>query len=303
MKTNRAASLDDWVLVGRVAEAGSLALAAQRLGMSHTTAFRRLTALEEQLGLKLFERRAGQYTTTAAGEALAQAGRTMQAEADAALLRVQGQDARPQGRVRVASTEGVIGGLLMPLLPALREALPDLRLLISAQNDFLNLAQREADLALRAAPSPPQNLIGQRVGQMRHAVYAQREMSQRFQRSPLERQPWIAMDDSANGSRALTWLSRVLPLEEVTLRFSGMMMVRSACARGLGLAVLPCFLGDTEPNLVRLGEPIESCDSELWLLSHPELRETVRVKALREWLLKALSTQAELLAGLRPRQP
>ena len=160
MKENGIASLDDWLLVARVAEQASLVSAAQRLGISHATAFRRLGALEERLGVRLFERRAGWYAVTAAGEALAAAGREMQAQADAALLRVQGQDLRPQGLVRVASTEGVIGGLLLPLLPALRRALPELNLLCSARNEFHNLSQREADLALRAATSPPEHLIG-----------------------------------------------------------------------------------------------------------------------------------------------
>jgi DNA-binding transcriptional LysR family regulator len=303
MKKNAIASLDDWLLVARVAEQASLVSAAQRLGISHATAFRRLGALEQRLGVRLFERRAGRYAVTAAGAAPAAAGREMQAQADAALLRVQGQDLRPQGLVRVASTEGVIGGLLLPLLPALRRALPELNLLCSARNEFHNLSQREADLALRAATSPPEHLIGHRIGPLRHAVYAQREKSRRFRRSAFDQQPWIALDDSAAGSQALIWLAQQLPLEQVTLRFSGLLMVRSACAQGLGLAVLPCFLGDAEPGLVRMGEPLPMCDSELWMLSHPELRETVRVKALRQWLLKALSAQADLLAGKQPLQP
>ena len=302
MKDNPTPSLDDWLLVARVAEQASLVLAAQRLGISHATAFRRLGALEQRLGVRLFERRAGRYAATAAGEALAEAGQGMQAQADAALLRVQGQDLRPQGLVRVASTEGVISGLLLPLLPALRKALPELNVHCSARNEFHNLSQREADLALRPATSPPMHLIGHRIGPLRHAVYAQREKARRFGRAPLEQQPWIALDDSAAGSHALMWLAQLLPLEQVTLRFSGLLMVRSACAQGLGLAVLPCFLGDAEPGLVRMGEPVPMCDSELWLLSHPELRETVRVKALRQWLLKAMSAQTDLLAGKRPLQ-
>jgi DNA-binding transcriptional LysR family regulator len=303
MKDRTPAHLDDWLLVARVAEHASLVAAAQRLGISHATAFRRLGALEQRLGVRLFERRAGRYAATPAGEALADAGRRMQAEADAALLRVQGQDLRPQGLVRLASTEGVISGLLLPLLPALRQALPELKVLCSARNEFHNLSQREADLALRPATSPPEHLIGHRVGPLRHAVYAQRQKARRFRRVSLDQQPWIALDDSAAGSQALMWLAQQLPLEQVTLRFSGLLMVRSACAQGLGLAVLPCFLGDAEPDLVRMGEPLPMCDSELWLLSHPELRETVRVKALRQWLLKALSAQADLLAGKKPRSP
>lgn len=303
MKDKPSASLDDWLLVARVAEQASLVSAARRLGISHATAFRRLGALEQRLGVRLFERRAGRYAATAAGEALAEAGREMQARADTAMLRVQGQDLRPQGLVRVASTEGVIGGLLLPLLPALRKALPELNVLCSARNEFHNLSQREADLALRPAASPPEHLIGHRIGTLRHAVYAQREKARRFRRAALNQQPWIALDDSAAGSQALIWLAQLLPLEQVALRFSGLLMVRSACAQGLGLAVLPCFLGDTEPGLVRIGEPVPMCDSELWLLSHPALRETVRVKALRQWLTGALLAQADLLAGMKPLQP
>jgi DNA-binding transcriptional LysR family regulator len=300
MKDKTAASLDDWLLVARVAEQASLVSAAQRLGVSHATAFRRLGALEQRLGVRLFERRAGRYATTPAGEALAEVGREMQARADAALLKVQGQDLRPQGLVRVASTEGVIGGLLLPLLPDLRKALPDLELSLSARNEFHNLSQREADLALRPATAPPGHLIGHCIGPLRHAVYGQREKARRFRRAPLDQQPWLALDDSAAGSQALTWLAQLMPLERISLRFSGLLMVRSACALGLGLAVLPCFLGDAEPGLTRMGDPLPTCDSELWLLSHPELRETVRVRALRQWLLKSLATKADLLAGQRP---
>lgn len=303
MQDSPSHGLDDWLLVACVAEQASLVSAAQRLGISHATAFRRLGALEQRLGVRLFERRAGRYTATAAGEALAEAGRGMQAQADAALLRVQGQDLRPQGLVRVASTEGVIGGLLVPLLSDLRKALPALNVHCSARNEFHNLSQREADLALRPAATPPAHLIGHCIGPLRHAVYARRDKARRFQRMGLDRQPWIALDDTASGSRALLWLAQLLPLEQVTLRFSGLLMVRSACAEGLGLAVLPCFLGDTEPRLVRIGEPVPQCDSELWLLSHPELRETVRVKALRHWLMKTLSAKADLLAGMRPIPP
>lgn len=300
MKAEQPICLDDWLLVARVAEQASLVGAAKALGISHATAFRRLGALEQSLGVRLFERQAGRYRASAAGEALAEAGRAMQAQADAALLRVQGQDLRPRGLVRLASTEGVIGGLLLPLLPQLRRALPEIQLQASARNDFHNLSQREADLALRPAPLPPPHLIGQRIAPLRHAVYAQRAKARSFQRAPLAQQPWLALDDSAAGSKALQWLARQLPLEQVGLRFSGLLTVRAACLQGLGLAVLPCFLGDAEPGLIRLGEPVAECDSELWLLSHPELRETARVKAVRQHLLQSLAGQQALLAGERP---
>lgn len=294
--------LDDWLLVAALAEQGSLIQAAQALGFSHATAFRRLAALEQRLGARLFERRAGRYSATLAGETLARAGRTLREQADAALLHVQGGDRQPGGLVRLASTEGVIHHLLLPLLPALREALPEIRLQLSARNEFHNLSQREADLALRPAANPPPHLIGQRIAPLRHAIYVQRRAAARFAHAPLDQQPWLALDDSAAGSHALLWLAQRLPLDRVQLRFSGLSAVRRACALGLGLAVLPCFIGDAEAELCRLlPEPVAACDSELWLLSHPELRETVRVATVRRWLQAQLADQVALLAGERAR--
>jgi DNA-binding transcriptional LysR family regulator len=296
-------ALDDLLLVATIAELGSLVLAAQALQISHPTAFRRLAALERQLGVSLFVRQAGRYQASAAGEELAQAGRRIGAEADAALLRVQGRDLRPSGLVRIASTEGVIGHLLMPLLPALQAALPEIRLQLSARNDFHNLSRREADLALRPAGDPPAHLLGQRIAPLRHAIYAQRRKLRRFQNAPLASQPWLALDDSAAGSLALRWLAGLLPLDQLQLRCSGLAAVRLACLQGLGLAVLPCFIGDAEPALARLQPaPLAACDSELWLLSHAELRETARVKAVRHWLQQALAAQAPLLAGELPQR-
>ena len=295
-------ALDDLLLVAAVADSASLVAAAQRLGISHPTAFRRLAQLEQRLGARLFERTAGRYSASPAGEELARAGRTMAAEADAALLRVQGRDLQPRGLVRIASTEGVINQLLMPLLPALQAALPELRLQLSARNDFHNLSRREADLALRPAGDPPPHLLGQRIAPLRHAIYVQRRKRRRFLAAPLADQPWLALDDSAAGSLALRWLATQLPLEQVALRCSGLAAVRQACLLGLGLAVLPCFIGDAEPELARLeGGTLAACDSELWLLSHPELRETARVKACRQWLHAQLLLQAPLLAGERCR--
>lgn len=301
MKVENRPALDDLLLVAAIADSASLVQAARLLGISHPTAFRRLGALEQRLGARLFTRSAGRYSPSPAGEELAGAGRRLRDEADAALLRVQGRDLQPSGLVRIAGTEGVISGLLMPLLPALRGALPQIRLQLSARNEFHNLSRREADIALRPSAEPPPHLLGRRIGTLRHAIYAQRRSAARFRKAPLAAQPWLALDDSAAGSLALRWLATLLPPEQAVLRCSGLMAVRDACLQGLGLAVLPCFIGDAEAGLQRLQpEPLDACDSELWLLSHAELRETARVKAVRDWLTAALSDLAPRLAGLRP---
>lgn len=294
-------ALDDLLLVAAIAEQASLVRAAAALALSHPTAFRRLQALEARLGVRLFERSAGRYRATPAGEELARAGQALRAEADAALLKVQGRDLRPSGVVRLACTEGVLHHLLLPLLPALRQDLPEIHLHVSTRNEFHNLSAREADLALRAAGNPPAHLLGQRIGPLRHAVYAEQRMAKRFSGAPWPQQPWLALDDTAASSGALIWLARQLPLSEVALRFGNTEAVCQACLLGLGLAVLPCFIGDAQAQLVRMSEPLPDCDAELWLLCHPELRDTARVRAVRQWLFERLGEQAQRLAGTEVR--
>ncbi|WP_326534998.1 LysR family transcriptional regulator [Pseudorhodoferax sp.] len=290
--------LNDLRFVAAVAHAGTLAGAARALGVSQATAYRRLHAIEAGLGVRLFERSTGRYVPTAAGEEVARAGAELVDAAQAVVRRLAGQDLRPHGTVRIATTDMLAAALLLPLLGALRQAYPEILLRITTGNDFLNLSRRDADLALRASPRPPEHLVGMRVGDMASAVYGTSPLAADVDRAGgMDGFPWIALDESASGSLAVRWLAARVPLDAVALRFNTMAAVRQACVAGLGLAVLPCFVGDAEPALRRIGAPLAECASALWLLTHPDLRETVRVKAVLQWLHAALAPARDRLAG------
>lgn len=292
-------NLNDLRLVAVVAAVGTLAGTARQLGLNHATVFRRINELEKTLGVRLFDRVKGRYAATGAGEELARAGERVEQAAQESLRKVAGQDLRPSGTVRIASTDTVVCHLLLPVVAQLRELYPDIHLQLVTANNFHNLSRRDADIAVRAAPHPPEHLVGQRIASMASAIYVAKNAAWMSAEVDFHAAPWVALDDSASGSLALRWLASQKPLDQVELRCSSLMAVLQACIAGLGLAVLPCFVGDVEPRLRRVGAPLAACASELWLLSHPDMRDTVRIKRVYEQLALALRQHAALLEGTR----
>ncbi|MFZ6680071.1 LysR family transcriptional regulator [Undibacterium sp. Tian12W] len=281
-------NLNDLRLVAWIAETGSLAGAARRLGLNHATVFRRLNQLEAETGVRLFERIAGRYHATAAGEELMRAGAELDAIATSAMLRVAGADLRPSGLVRISTTDSLALTLLPPVLALCRQLYPQIRLTLEVDNKSANLSKRDADIAVRPTITPPDYLIGKHIAPLEFCIYAASSYLALHADLPLDQHEWIALDDAHSGHRSLRWLSNILSLDEIGYRSSSFGLVQQACMHGMGLAILPCILGDSSDALQRVGEPIPECAAALWLLIHPDLRETNRVKAVFQLLHEEL---------------
>jgi len=281
--------LNDLRLVALIAQTGSLSGAAKRLGVNHATVFRRITQLEERVAVRLFERTGGRYHATPAGDELARAGARMDDTATQALLRVAGQDLRPSGAVRISTTDSLALTLLCPIMTQCRAQYPQITLTVSVDNHAANLSRRDADIAVRPTGLPPEHLIGKRIAPLHFGVYgAKRYLNSSAKLTALSAHEWIALDASQSVHRTLSWLEGFKPLVEVGLRANSFGSIRQACIEGLGLAMLPSFMGDATPALQAVGDPVPECATELWLLTHPDLRETTRVKVVYQLL------QAEL---------
>jgi DNA-binding transcriptional LysR family regulator len=289
-------NLNDLRLVAWIGETGSLSGAAKRMGVNHATVFRRLHQLESRLGLRIFERSAGRYHATPAGEELMRAGAELDHIATQALLRVAGTDLRPSGLVRISTTDSFALTLLPPILARCRKQYPQIRLTVEVDNQSVDLSKRDADIAIRPTTAPPDYLIGKQIGPLRFCVYGAHEYLEANDSQLLSDHEWIALDDMYSGHRSLRWLDTITPVDNLGYRTSSFGLVQQACVSGLGLAVLPCFLGDSSSALQRVGEPISECASALWLLIHPDLRETTRIKAVFQLLKRELGKEMELLA-------
>lgn len=277
-------NLNDLRLVAWIGETGSLSGAARRMGVNHATVFRRLNLLESAIGVRLFERIGGRYHATAAGEELMRAGAQLDTIATKALLHVAGQDLRPSGVVRISTTDSFAMSVLPPIMALCRRQYPQIRLTLEVDNRSANLSKRDADIAIRPTTAPPDYLIGKHIGPVRFCVYGAPHYLEALAGRALEEHQWIALDDTFNGHRSVRWLDQLTPIDAVGYRTSSFGLVQQACIHGLGLAVLPCILGDGTDALRRVGEPIAACETPLWLLIHPDLRETVRIKAVFQLL-------------------
>lgn len=293
----QSAPWDDLKTVLAIAEAGSLSGAARGLGVSHATVFRRLRAIEDRFGVKLFDRDAGGYTPTPAGEDIAQAAKRMESEVVGVERRVAGRDLLPSGSLRITTTDTLLSSLLTPILAAFRSDYPEIRLEVSVSNAPLSLARREADVAVRATQSPPENLAGRRVGSIAQAVYGAAPAIADCSSPDYGGAVWVGPDETQWYTRLDAWMKKRGFDARCGYRVDSLQGMQSAVRQGIGVAVLPCYVGDPDEHLVRLGDPIPELSTDLWLLTHPDLRRVVRVRAFTGYVGDAVHRRHRLLAG------
>jgi DNA-binding transcriptional LysR family regulator len=295
-KTNRS-DWDDLRVVLAIARERTLSGAARSLGVTHSTVFRRLGAIERRLGARLFDRFRDGYAATAAGETVAKLAARFAEEITALELKFSGQDMRVSGTVRITTTD-TISALVIPLLPKLRAAYPDIRAEIALSNSMADLTHREADIAIRPAPEAPDILIGRRIVDIAHAIYAAPDYLSRHGSRELSGHDWIGLDDSLNSTIIGRWMNENIANERVTCRVDALPALRDAARAGLGLALLPCYLGDEAEGLRRAVRKMPALPrSSLWLLTHNDLKHTARIRAVMDFLAAALRGRRALFEG------
>lgn len=276
-------ALEDLRLVAAIGEAGSLTGAARRLGVDHSTAFRRLGAVEARLGLRLFERARSGYSPTPGGEeAIASAGRILE-ELATLERRLAGRDLRPSGVVRVTTTDTLVE-LLSPLLADFRALHPGIIVELATSNDFFTLTRRDADVAIRPAPSAPEDLVARRIAGIAFAPFAAPAYLAAQGARDLEALDWLGPDDSLAHLGLARWLRARVPAERIVYRASSLLALRAAALAGLGVAPLPCYLAEAEPGLRRVAAPLPEMAAALWLITHPDLRRSARVRAFLDFM-------------------
>lgn len=292
---------DDLRYVLAVADAGSLAGAARRLGVNHTTVLRRVGAFEEQLGLRLFERLSTGYVLTVGGEELIAAARHIDETVTTLERKLAGQDLRLSGTIRVTTTDTLMASILPEILAAFRESHPGIQVEVAVSNLMFNLTRRDADIAIRPAKDPPETLIGRRIAKVAFAIYGSLQYLETHKAEGLSGHQWVGPDDSLAGTSVARWMRSELPDSEITLRADSFLGLRQAAQAGLGLAALPCYLGDTASKLVCVHQPIAAMETALWILTHEDLRHAARIRAFTEFVARAFGDRRSLFEGAEVR--
>jgi DNA-binding transcriptional LysR family regulator len=284
----------DLTLLLALVRGGTLARAAAALNIDASTVFRKAQRIERRLGQRLFERSRAGYRPTELAQGLAAHAERIEAELEAARAATQARDAQVTGLVRLSTTDTLLQGLVLPALQRLAHAHPRLQFELHAGNEPVNLTRREADIALRATRRPPPHLVGRELGTIRAAVYGARPAGLAPSRRPppapdLADCAWVAPDEALPDHLSVLWRRRHLPRVQPQWRVNSILSVFDAVRLGLGVGIVPVFLARTCEHLIALTPPLPECDTQLWLLTHPESRHLRRIATVASHLAGSIA--------------
>lgn len=283
-----------------LATAGTLARAGEILGVHQTTVLRRLDQMEEQMGVQFFERDRDGLHLTPVGETAFREADRLATDMENLERRLVGQDSAPAGKVRLAATDVMVNALIGQLVAEMLQAYPDIELEVLTDNDVLNLSHRDADLTLRPVNKPQATLEGERIATIGSAVYGAPDYCQRHPGMDLDNAPelnsWILPDESFSHLATGRWYRKALKNTRSVVRCNSLQSMYSLARAGVGLAVLPCYLGDITSDLCPLTLPLAGEGVDLWLMVNHDTRHMARVRLVMEFLtqrLRELSPQIE----------
>lgn len=281
-----------------VADAGSVRRAAREMSVHHSTLIRRIDNLEHALGTRLFDRRPEGYVLTTAGEEFASVVRECGLRLNDIERHISGQDGDLSGTVTVTMAEPMAVHTFGPRMADFADANPGIEVRIIATTDLLDISRREADIAIRTNNNPPESLVGKRLFPYYETAYASQAYLDEhdFEIAP-DAARWIAWRD---GETKFPDWTKETPFSKVPVwgYFPNPALQQAAARGGLGLAMLPCFIGDSDPGLVRASSRKPTKARDIWLLTHSDLRRTARIRVFMAFAEKVLREAKHEFLGI-----
>jgi DNA-binding transcriptional LysR family regulator len=287
-----------------LAREGKFTAAAKRLDVSHPTIARRIKVLEESVGARLFDRLPDRSVLTAAGEELLADAEAMEQAAESIQRRSVGLSDTARGVVRLSAGEAMTG-FVARHLPRLRRNLQSVEFELVSSHMLANLSRREADLMIREQVPDLASIVTRRLGRVAYAIYghpdlASPDLAADVSRDALRLMPWIGFDDDHGYMPGQSWVLDLLAGARPAIRTNNWLVLHQAVRAGAGLAVLPCYLGDSDPALRRLGPVLEEVVADQWLLVHRDLRALPRVRAVIDALVRLFQEERAAIEGRLP---
>jgi len=291
----------DLYFFNAVARHGSLAKAAQALGVTHSTVFRRINSLEEDLSVKLFDRLPDGYRLTALGEELETYSEQVSSTIDDMQRMLFNRNDEMKGPINLTAPHNFAYHFLPPLIQKFQNQYPDITINLMVSNADYNLSRREADLAIRATSTPPEFLVGSKLFSLRWAAYTSHDYIAQSGAPicSLDDHRLILANQSLQNLAVFKWANSYFDEKQIVARCNDLMSMSALAATGLGIALLPD--DQFKHELVRLFELDHRFTSDIWLLMHPDLRGCTRLIAFKHFILEHLRDDPVFQKfGLRP---
>jgi DNA-binding transcriptional LysR family regulator len=277
------ANWQDLRFLAALARVGSLSAAARELGVDHATVGRRVAALERDLSLRLIDRLPRRSPLTADGAAIAALAAEMERAAHAIERRARGLAASPSAAIRVSAPPAVAARLIAPRVAEFHRANPRIALVLIGASQNAALDRGEADVAVRLSRPTENDLLIRRIGVMRFALYATPQLAA----SPPERWVFIGYDSALDHTPQQVWLRSILAGRPIAFQASDLFGQAEAARAGLGVVVLPHFMGDGDRALTRL-PTAPPPNRDIWLVSYPDLKRSPAIRAVMDFLAESI---------------
>ncbi|WP_454727027.1 MULTISPECIES: LysR family transcriptional regulator [Cupriavidus] len=286
---------DDTRIFLAVQREHTLRRAARALALDQATVGRRLGALERSLGATLFLRTSAGYALTPAGEAVLRSALKMEQSAHELLRQAQGADTRLEGEVRVTTTDSLALEFLIPAIGRLHAAHPDVKILLDTSTTVLNLARREADIAVRTMKPENPDLVARRLARWPVGLYAAPAYLARHGEpvpgTAFAGHDLVVYQPLMAGDRAPTLAGEPIHAGRIVAGMYSSLMLRHAIKAGIAIGEVPVHLGERE-GLVRVWPGrARAMHYEVWLVTHQDLRHTARVRAMIDEIVQAFESR------------
>lgn len=279
---------DDLRIFLAVVRAGSVRKAAKQVGKTHATVSRHIRTLQEALGNPVLERRQEGQCLTELGARILPLAEQIEENAATIDRAAFSADTGLAGPVKLSLSESLYIALLHQPLDDFMQRYPMIELHVTATDDLVQLAKRDADVILRITTSPPEAAFGKKLADSPLAVYA----SPVYLRTRPDIDRWVALDYEP---------CRVPPLPaRVVANVDTPALAAKMIAMGRGIGMLPCYLGDTDKELIRVKGMKMTPDMQIWGLTHSDLRPNPRVRALMDHLYESFEKLRPLIEGKMP---
>jgi DNA-binding transcriptional LysR family regulator len=284
-----------------VAQSGSLVTASRKLGTNHSTAFRWLKRFEEQIGHKLFDRSNNHYVLSETGHIILPIAETIASEITSLSMLADSLDSHLVGEVKVTSADALVLGYFPQIIQRFYQQYPGITINLSSQNHFANLSKREADIAIRPTHTLTGNMIGRKAASMVFGLYASPEYIDKYGMPNVDNRGkghlLCDYDTTLSHLYAAQWVTENMSNADVVIKLTSTVSLAEFAKAGMGVAALPCFLADTDKNLVKVIGFDSGVASDIWVLTHPDLRHSPKIRAVLDFMFDEIRRDEKYFLG------
>ena len=280
---------DDYRLILALHRSKTLRGAAQLMGVNHTTISRRLTQIDRKWGAVIFERTSEGYRATESGLQLINTATQIESLAYASERHIRSSNAELSGNIVLSIPGTVAHFLLLKELSMFTRMYPQIKLEVVSSYQFADLDRSEADIVIRGTAMPPEHLVGHKLFPYAVALYADKHYA-----TTIPRNEWCLVAPSFEPE----WIQKTRYADlPITFVSDDPMLRHTMIVQGQAIGRSACYMADPEPNLIRLPDIKPVPAQDLWILTHPDLRNTPKIKTLMAFLYTKLQSKKELIVG------